>query len=263
RRKADRRWREKIERSVATWWRVLEKRAMNEATPINPQRVFWELSPQLPSDVILTCDSGTSAAWYARDLKARRGMTGSLSGGLATMGNAVPYALAAKLCHPDRPVVALVGDGAMQMLGLNGLVTIADHWRQWRDPRLVVMVLHNGDLNMVTWEQRGTEGDPKFSGSQDLPAFAFADFARMLGLQGRRVERPDQIADAWAEALAADRPFLLEVMTDPNVPPLPPHVSLQQAAHYAKALLHGDPDARQVVMATMREAWDGLVTRNP
>ncbi|MGQ3052683.1 MAG: thiamine pyrophosphate-requiring protein [Roseateles sp.] len=259
RRKADRGWQAKIEADVREWWRVLEARAMNEATPVNPQRVFWELSPQLPDNAILTVDSGTSAAWYARDIKARRGMMGSLSGGLATMGNAVPYALAAKLCHPDRPVVALVGDGAMQMLGINGLITIAHHWRQWRDPRLVVMVLNNGDLNMVTWEQRASEGDPKFSGSQDLPAFPFADYARLLGLHGRRVDRPDEVAGAWAEALAADRPVLLEVMTDANVPPLPPHLSLQQVANYMKALLQGDPDARQVVLATMREAWDGLV----
>ncbi|KQV50392.1 thiamine pyrophosphate-binding protein [Pelomonas sp. Root1217] len=261
-RKDDRRWRDKIEADVRRWWQVLEKRAMNEATPINPQRVFWELSPKLLDNAILTVDSGTSAAWYARDIKARRGMAGSLSGGLATMGNAVPYALAAKMCHPDRPVVALVGDGAMQMLGINGLVTIAHHWQEWRDPRLVVMVLHNGDLNMVSWEQRVSEGDPKFSASQDLPAFPFADFARLLGLQGLRVDRPEDIAGAWAQALTADRPVLLEFMTDPNVPPLPPHLSLKQASHYAKALLLGDPDARQVVMATMREAWDGLVARD-
>lgn len=262
RRQDDRRWRERIEASVHNWWAVLEKRAMNEASPINPQRVFWELSPQLPDDAILTVDSGTSAAWYARDIKARRGMLGSLSGGLATMGNAVPYALTAKLCHPERPVVALVGDGAMQMLGINGLVTIAAHWRQWADPRLVVMVLNNGDLNMVTWEQRVSEGDPKFSASQDLPAFPFAEFARLLGLHGLRVDRPDQVAGAWAQALTADRPMLLEFMTDPNVPPVPPHLSLQQAGHYVKALLQGDPDARQVAIATLREAWDAVATRN-
>ena len=260
-RQVDRRWRERIEACVRDWWAVLEKRAMNEASPINPQRVFWELSPQLPDNAILTVDSGTSAAWYARDIRARRGMMGSVSGGLASMGNAVPYALAAKLCHPDRPVVALVGDGAMQMLGINGLITIAHHWKQWADPRLVVMVLNNGDLNMVTWEQRVSEGDPKFSASQDLPDFPFADFARLLGLRGVRVERPDQVAGAWALALSADRPVLLEFMTDPNVPPVPPHLSLQQAGRYMKALLQGDPDARQVVVATLREAWDGLVGR--
>jgi len=260
-RKEDRSWRDGIEHGVRQWWQVMEKRAMSEATPINPQRVFWELSPQLPDNAILTVDSGTSASWYARDIKARRGMMGSVSGGLATMGCAVPYATAAKLCHPDRPVVALVGDGAMQMLGINGLVTIARLWPQWTDPRLIVMVLHNGDLNMVTWEQRVNEGDPKFNDSQNLPAFPYAEYARLLGLHGLRVERPDQIADAWRQALAADRPMLLEMATDPNVPPLPPHLGLQQVGHYAKALLQGDPDARQVVVATMREVWDGLLGR--
>jgi pyruvate dehydrogenase (quinone) len=260
-RQEDRRWRDKIEADVRRWWRVLEQRAMNEASPLNPQRVFWELSPRLPDNAILTCDSGTSAAWYARDLKARRGMMGSLSGGLATMCPGVPYATAAKMCHPERPVVALVGDGAMQMLGLNALVTIAHRWKAWRDPRLVVMVLHNSDLNMVTWEQRVGAGDPKFSASQDLPAFPYAEYARMLGLGGLRVDRPEAVAPAWDEALAADRPVLLEMVTDPNVPPLPPHVSLQQVRHYAKALLHGDPDAKQVVMASMREAWDSLTAR--
>ncbi len=259
-RKTDRRWREKIEADVRKWWNVLEARAMNDANPINPQRVFWELSPRLPANAILTCDSGTAAAWYARDIKARRGMMGSLSGGLATMCPGVPYATAAKLAYPDRPVVAMLGDGAMQMLGMNGLITIAHHWKQWRDPRLVVMVLHNGDLNMVTWEQRVGAGDPKFSTSQDLPAFPYAEYARMLGLGGLRVDRPEAIAGAWEQALSADRPMLLEMVTDPNVPPLPPHVGLKQARHYARALLHGDPDARQVVMASMREVWDGLVS---
>jgi pyruvate dehydrogenase (quinone) len=259
-RQDDRRWREKIEADVRQWWQLLEKRAMNEASPINPQRVFWELSPRLPDDVILTSDAGTVVTWYARDLKVRRGMMGAHPGGLATMGAGVPYAAAAKMCHPGRPVIALVGDGAMQMLGLNGLVTIAHHWKQWSDPRLVVMVLHNGDLNMVTWEQRVNSGDPKFSASQDLPAFPFAEYARLLGLHGLRVERPEDVGPAWEQALSADRPMVLEMMTDPDVPPLPPHVKLNQAKHYARALLHGDPDARRVLLASLREVWDGLTT---
>jgi pyruvate dehydrogenase (quinone) len=256
--KHDRRWRQRIEGKVAAWWKVLQARAMNDADPINPQRVFWELSPRLPDDCIVTCDSGTAAAWYARDLKARRGMMGSLSGGLATMGTAVPYALAAKLAHPQRPVVALVGDGAMQMLGINGLVTIAHHWKAWADPRLVVMVLHNGDLNMVSWEQRVTAGDPKFEDSQALPRFPYAEYARLLGLEGLRVDRPDHVAGAWEQALSAERPVLLEMVTDPNVPPLPPHVNVKQLKHYLKAMLGGDPQAREVIVATLREAWDGL-----
>jgi pyruvate dehydrogenase (quinone) len=257
-RQDDRRWREQIEASVRDWWAVLEARAMNEANPINPQRVFWELSPRLPDDCILTCDSGTSAAWYARDLKARRGMMGSLSGGLATMGPAVPYALAAKMAFPERPVIALLGDGAMQMLGINALVTIAHRWREWKDPRLVVMVLNNSDLNMVTWEQRISAGVPKFEDSQQLPAFPYADYARLLGLHGVRVDRPDAVAGAWDEALRADRPVLLEMVTDPNVPPIPPHVSATQVRHYLRALLHRDPQAVQTVIASFREVWDSV-----
>jgi pyruvate dehydrogenase (quinone) len=259
-RKDDRRWREQIEAGVARWWKVLEKRAMNEARPINPQRVFWELSPRLPQDCILTCDSGTAAAWYARDLKARRGMMGSLSGGLATMCPGVPYALAAKFAYPDRAVIGLVGDGAMQMLGINALLTIAQHWQEWHDTRFVIMVLNNGDLNMVTWEQRAMAGDPKFSASQDLPRMPFAEYAKMLGLHGIRVDDPQRIGAAWDEALSCGRPALLEVITDPNVPPLPPHVGVAQARHYLKALLHGDPDATQVVVASAREVWASMST---
>ena len=255
----DRRWRDTIESNVREWWRVLESRAMTDATPINPQRVFWELSPRLPDDVILTADSGTVASWYARDIKARRGMMGTLSGGLATMGPAIPYALTAKMAYPDRPVIAMLGDGAMQMLGINGLITIAREWRKWKDPRLVVMVLNNGDLNMVTWEQRSTDGDPKFEGSQDLPTFPYAQYGRLLGLGGIRVDKPVDIAGAWDEALKSDRPMVLEMVTDPTVPPAPPHITAKQLRHYASALLHGDPQALQVVKSSAREWWEGLV----
>ncbi len=255
RQQTDTSWRAEIEGKVAQWWQVLENRAMTEAEPINPQRVFWELSPRLPDGCILTCDSGTAAVWYARDLKLRRGMMGSLSGGLATMGPAVPYALAAKHAYPERPVVALLGDGAMQMLGLNALIGVAASWRRWRDPRLVVMVLNNGDLNMVSWEQRATAGDPKFAPSQDLPPFGYAAFARQLGLGGLRIDDPSQVGPAWEQAFAADRPVLLEMVTDANVPPVPPHVTGPQMRAYLAALLKGDPDARQVMRASARQWW--------
>jgi pyruvate dehydrogenase (quinone) len=256
--KPDRAWREKIEASVGKWWEVLRARAMNDAHPINPQRVFWELSPRLPDDCILSCDTGTAAAWFARDVKIRRGMMAALSGGLATMGPSVPYALAAKLAYPARVAIALSGDGAMQMMGINALVTVAHRWKQWADPRLVVLVLNNSDLNMVTWEQRVSAGDPKFEPSQVLPAFPYCDYARSLGLKGIRVDDPAQLGDAWEQALHADRPTLLEAVTDPNVPPLPPHVTAKQGKAYARALLHRDPQAVETVIATAREWWDGL-----
>jgi pyruvate dehydrogenase (quinone) len=255
RRNEDRTWREQVEKNVERWWRVLEARAMNEADPINPQRVFWELSKQLPNEAIITADSGSAANWYARDLKLRRGMMASLSGGLATMGPGVPYAIAAKLAYPERCVIACVGDGAMQMNGINGLISIAERWQSWRDPRLIVMVLHNGDLNQVTWEQRAMEGDPKFSASQDVPNFGYAAYAKLLGLGGVRVDRSEAIADAWMQAFAADRPVVLEMITDPNVPPLPPHVTMKNVRNYLSALWHRDPDSVAMMKATMKEVW--------
>lgn len=259
RRKTDRRWRERVERNVARWWQVVEQRAMTPAEPVNPQRVFWELSARLPDEVVLTCDSGSAAFWFARDLKIRRGMKASLSGGLASMGPALPYALAAKHAHPGRPVIALLGDGAMQMNGINALITVADTWRRWADPRFIVMVLRNDDLNMVTWEQRVTEGEPRAGISQFVPPFPYADYARLLGLVGLRVDDPDQVAGAWDEALAADRPVLLEMVVDPNVPPAPPHLTAQQIRAYASAMLKGDRDALATVLAAARQWWAGLL----
>lgn len=253
--KADRSWRQTIERNVEHWWQALETRAMIEAHPINPQRVFWELSSRLPDCCMITGDSGSTTNWYARDIKLRRGMLASLSGGLATMGPAVPYAIAAKFAHPERPAVAICGDGAMLMNGINALITSAVSWRQWSDPRLIVLVLNNGDLNEVTWEQRILEGDPKFSPSQEVPAFNYAAYAQLLGLIGIRVEHADDIGEAWDRAFAADRPVVLDVLTDPNVPPLPPHVTFKQARNFAAALVHGDPDALKVVKATAKEWW--------
>jgi pyruvate dehydrogenase (quinone) len=254
-RQQDRSWQDGIGQDVARWWSVLESRAMNEANPVNPQRVFWELSPRLPDNCILTCDSGSAANWYARDLKLRRGMLASLSGGLATMGPAVPYAIAAKFAHPQRPVIALVGDGAMQMNGLNALITIAKYWRRWEDPRLVVMVLNNGDLNQVTWEQRALLGDPRYAPSQNVPDFPYAQYARLIGLDALRIDHPDQVGPGWDQALAARRPFLIEMVTDPDVPPLPPHISASQAKAYMVAMLKGDPDAIAIIKASARELW--------
>ncbi|MGZ5026703.1 MAG: thiamine pyrophosphate-requiring protein, partial [Methylobacter sp.] len=238
--KEDRRWRHRIETQVTEWWDTLQARAMEPASPVNPQRVFWELSPRLPDNCIVTCDSGSAANWYARDVKIRSGMMASLSGGLATMGPGVPYAIAAKFAHPERVAIALVGDGAMQMNGINELITIGKYWQRWSDPRLVIMVLNNRDLNQVTWEQRAMEGDPKFEASQDLPNFPYARYAELVGLHGYCIDRPEQLTDAWDRALSADRPVVLEVYTDPNVPPLPPHITFDQARAYASAILLGD-----------------------
>lgn len=252
-------WRKKIEKNVAEWWKVLEGRAHQGASPINPQRLFWELSERLPDQCILASDSGSAANWYARDLKVRRGMMASLSGNLATMGPGVPYAIAAKFAFPERPVIALVGDGAMQMNGNSELVTIAKYWREWANPNLIIAVLNNHDLNQVTWEQRVLAGDPKWETSQDMPDFPYARYAEMIGLQGIRVDEPEQIAAAWDRALHADRPVVLEVYTDPDVPPLPPHISFDQAKAYLKAMLKGDADAGGVLAHSVREFAEQLM----
>jgi pyruvate dehydrogenase (quinone) len=256
RRKTDRSWRAEIEQNVAEWWQTLEGRAMIDADPINPQRVFWELSSRLPDECILSCDSGSAASWYARDLKMRRGMMASLSGTLATMGPAVPYAVAAKFCHPDRVVIAIAGDGAMQMNGLNELITIGKYWKEWSDPRLIVLVLNNRDLNMVTWEERVLAGDPKFQASQDLPDFPYAEYAKSLGLDGVRVERPEDVGPAWDRALSAKTPFVFEALTDPNVPPMPPHITLEQAKAFTSSVLKGDVDRLGFLKQTAKEVAD-------
>jgi len=254
-RKSDRSWREQIEKEVRDWWDVVDARAMNGANPINPQRVFRELSPRLPDNCIISADSGTTAAWYARDLKFRKGMMGSLSGSLATMGPGVPYAIAAKFAFPDRVAIALVGDGAMQMNGNAELVTIAKYWREWSDPRLVVCVLNNHDLNMVTWEQRVMAGDPKFEASQELPDFPYATYAESIGLKGIRVDSPDAIAGAWDEALRADRPCVVEFVTDPEVPPLPPHITYEQAKAFTQSLMR-DPARSAMIRQSIKEVFD-------
>ena len=225
----------------------MEARAKLEAKPINPQRLFWELSPKLPDNCILTCDSGSAANWYARDLRIRPGMMASLSGTLATMCPGVPYAIAAKINHPTRPVIAMVGDGAMQMLGINGLVTVSKYWKKWGDPRLIFLVLDNLDLNQVTWEQRVMSGDPKFAASQDVPQFPYAKYAEMLGLQGIEIRSPEQIGKAWDVALASDRPTVIDAHCDPDVPPLPPHITFEQAKGYMSSIFKGDPNLAGIV----------------
>ena len=258
-RKADRSWRERMEKNVGEWWKTLKAQAMQSADPVNPQRVFHELSPKLPDNCILCGDSGSSTDWYARDIKIRRGMKASLSGGLATMGPGVPYAIAAKFAYPDRPVIAMVGDGAMQMNGMNGLITISKYWQRWSDPRLVVLVLNNQDLNQVTWEMRAQSGEPKFEGSQQIPNVAYARYAELLGLKGVFCDNPDKLGDSWDSALEADRPCVLEVKTDPNIPPLPPHITLKQAKAFASTLMKGDPDEASVIVKSLRQFAEELV----
>ena len=246
-RKTDQSWREQIEANVARWWKVMEAEAKVTAEPVNPMLPFFELSPRLPDDAIVAADSGSSANWYARQLKFRDGMRGSLSGNLATMGPGVPYGIGAKFGCPDRPVIVFAGDGAMQMNGMAELITIKHYWHQWDDPRLIIAILHNNDLNQVTWEMRAMGGSPKFAESQTLPDVDYAAFAAGLGLQAITVTSPQDVAPAWDRALAADRPTVIDFHTDPNVPPIPPHATFEQMKDAAEAMLKGDEDRWSVI----------------
>ncbi|MDB6047768.1 MAG: putative decarboxylase [Pseudomonas sp.] len=246
-------WRRRVEHSVAASWAELEKQAMQSAEPINPQRVFWEMSAQLPDDVILCGDSGSHTNWYARDVRVKPGMLGSLSGKLATMGCGMPYAIAAKLAHPERPVIAMVGDGAMQMNGNAELVTVLQYWKRWASPTFIVMVINNHDLNQVTWEQRALGGDPEYAAAQEVIDFPYARYAEMLGFVGIKVNSPEQIESAWVQALAADRPVVIEFITDPNVPPLPPHITFEQAKHMMGALMQKDPKRWGVIKQSVKQ----------
>jgi pyruvate dehydrogenase (quinone) len=252
--KQDRAWQQRIERNVADWWKLMDERAHTPANPINPQLLFWELSPRLPDGAILTADAGSSATWFARDLKIRDGMMASLSGNLATMGPAVPYALAAKLAYPDRPVFAFVGDGAMQMNGMNELVTVAKYCKQWRDQRLYVVVLNNHDLSEVTWELRALSGSPDLPRTQDIPDVNYAAYAQSLGLAGIRIETAQGITRALDVALASDKPVVIDCVCDPDVAPLPPHISLEEARAFTASLIKRDPHRRRVVT----QAWRAM-----
>ena len=258
-RKEDRKWLSAIQDNVKDWDGIIEARAKNEADPINPQLIFSELSTRLPDTCILSADSGSSANWFARNLKVKETMMASLSGNLATMCPGVPYAIAAKFAYPDRIPIALVGDGAMQMLGNNGIITISKYWKQWSDPRLIIMVLHNNDLNQVTWEQRIMTGDPKFEGSQNVPDFPYAKYAELLGLKGIFVDKPENVGKAWDAALSADRPCVLDILSDPNVPTIPPHITFTEMKQYTKTLLKGDPNEGGIIKQTFKDLVENIL----
>jgi pyruvate dehydrogenase (quinone) len=261
RRTDDRSFQEKLVREVADWWRLMDDRGQPEDhdTRIRPQGLFAAISRHLPDGAILTSDSGSAANWFARHIRIRRGMRASLSGNLATMVPGVPYAIAAKFAHPDRVAVAMVGDGAMQMGGMAEMLTAAKYYRTWSDPRLVILVLNNEDLNQVTWEQRVMEGDPRFEASQEIPYMPFHEYAGLIGLRGILVQRASQIEDAVREAFSADRPVIIDAMTDPEEPPLPPHITFTQAEAFARSVLEDPRAGISGAMEAVREKIDELV----
>ncbi|MBT9254613.1 thiamine pyrophosphate-requiring protein [Phycicoccus sp. MAQZ13P-2] len=253
-------WQEGIATGMREWVQETTRVAMADADPVNPRRVFHSLNERLPERAIVTADAGSTADWYGHHIHLRGEQMGNLSGRLATMLAAMPYAMAGKFAYPDRPVVCTIGDGAFQMLGMNGLVTVKRHWREWANPTFVVLVLHNDDLNQVSWEMREV-GDPRWDTAQLVESMDYAGYARSLGLEGIRVERPDEVDDAWERAFAADRPVLIDAIVDRNVPPLPAHITLDQAKGLAQALVSGDPEGRRVAIEGARAMAAELFAR--
>ncbi|MGV0625430.1 thiamine pyrophosphate-requiring protein [Mycolicibacter minnesotensis] len=246
RRKKERTWRREIESDVQTWWRTLDGRVHEKASPLHPELVVHELSKRLPDNAVVTTDAGSVTNWWARHLRLRRGMAASLAGNLATMGPGTPYAISAKLAHPGRPVIAIVGDGAFQMNGMAEMITVKRYRDRLSDGPLIFCVFNNGDLNQVTWEQRAMAGEPRFDASQLIPDVPYAEIANLLGLRGIRCDDPESIGQAWDQALAASGPVVLEVVVDPDIPPMPPRIDRQIAKNTAKALAK-DPDRMNIV----------------
>jgi pyruvate dehydrogenase (quinone) len=260
-RKEDRSWQEEIEKGVTDWWQLMEERGQPSDLHgrIRPQGLFSSLSRHLPDNAILSSDSGTAANWYARHIKIRKGMKAMLSGNLATMVPGVPYAIAAKFAFPDRVSVAMVGDGAMQMGGMAEMLTALKYYKTWSDPRLIVLVLNNEDLNQVTWEQRAMEGDPRFEGSQAIPYMPFADYANLIGLKGIKVTTAAEIEGAWEEAFAADRPVIIDAITTPDEPPIPPHVTREEAEALMKSVLEDPKGGWRGALEGFRETVQAFV----
>ncbi len=256
-RQPDRSWQEGVIAGMKDWNEVTEREAMTKADPVNPRYVYHLLNQRLPANAIITADAGSTADWYGHHIKLGPGMRGNLSGMLASMLAAMPYAMAAKFAYPDRPVVCTIGDGAFQMLGMNELITVKRHWKSWADPRFIVMVLHNDDLTQVSWEMREV-GDPRWDTAQQVESMDYAAYAEVLGLRGIKVDRPEQVADAWDAAFTADRPVVLDVYTDANVPPLPPHISFDEAKGFLATLVKGDPAESAVIRNSLRAVGSQL-----
>ena len=251
-------WRDMIEASVDRARTSAIARAEAPARPVNPRLVLHELSPRLPKESSVAVDVGSVTYWYARHLQLPPGVPAHLCGTLASMGSALPYAIAAKFHAPDEPVFALLGDGAMQMGGLAELITIAQHWPEWPDPRFVVLVLNNRD-------QGGRGGAPARGPARAAPAgtesgrpadqglpspdavrvgnIPYAGWARLLGLHGIRVDRPEQVGPAWDEAIAATRPTLIEAVVDPSIPLEPPEQPFADLRGLSAGGVEGGGDA--------------------
>lgn len=243
------------------WEAELEAQAMVSYEQVNPRRVFHELNKRLPPRAVVTCDAGTTADWYGHHIRLREGMLGDLSGRLATMLAAMPYATAAKFAYPDRSVVCTIGDGAFQMLGMNELITVKKYLDRWENPQLIVVVMHNDDLTQVSWEMRTEDGNPVWETAQDVESVDFAGWAQLLGFQGIAVHRDEDVVPALDRAFAHRGVTLIDAYVSRNVPPLPAKVTAEYAVNTVKALVKGDPQEGHVIADTAKAVVTEGVSR--
>ena len=229
----------------------MEKRGTNPAKPMKPQVVAWELGKQLSNSAIVSCDSGTIATWWARQIPTKRGQMHSVSGNLASMANGLPYAMAAQLAHPGRQCVAFVGDGGFSML-MAEFATCVKYGLPVK-----VIILKNNSLGMIKWEQMVFLGNPEFG--CDLQPIDFAAFARACGGIGFTIEDPQDCGDILRTALETNGPVIVEAVVDPFEPPMPPKVTLEQASKFAQSLARGEPNRDKIALTVLSDKVRELI----
>ena len=242
-RKRNRTFLEECQAEMRDWWRLMEEQGTSSDSPMKPQVVAWELGKRLRDDAIVIADSGTVATWWARQIPVKRGQIHTLSGTLATMANGVPYAVAAQIAYPNRQCVVFIGDGGFSML-LAEFVTCVKYGLP-----IKVVVANNSTLGMIKWEQMAFLGNPEYG--CDLQPIDFAAFARACGATGYRIEKAGDCGRVLDEALAIPGPVVVDAIVDPHEPPLPPKVTLDQAKHFAQALLRGEPHRQEIALTAV------------
>ena len=242
---------ETIQDGMAKWWKTMEEQGTRRDKPMKPQVVAWELGNRLREDAIVSCDSGTIATWFARQIRVKRGQMHSLSGTLATMANGLPYAIAAQIAFPRRQSVAFVGDGGFTML-MGEFATAVKYGLPVK-----IVIVKNNSLGQIKWEQMVFLGNPEFG--CDLNPIDFAAFARACGGAGYTIEDPADCGAILDEALAAPGPAVIEAVVDPNEPPMPAMVSAKQAAHFAESLAKGTPNRGEIALTVLSDKVRELI----
>lgn len=247
----DRRFLEQAQRKMQEWWRLMEEQGTRDDVPMKPQVIAWELGKRLRDDAIVCADSGTIATWWARHIRARRGQMYSLSGMLASMANGMSYAIAAQIAYPERQCVAFVGDGGFSML-MAELATCV----KYKLP-IKIVIVKNNTLGMIKWEQMVFLGNPEYG--CELQPIDFAMVAKAFGATGFSIEDPATCGPILDAALATPGPAVIEAIVDPYVPPMPPKITMDQAAKFGEALLKGTPNRDKIALTVLSDKVKELI----